>query len=206
MTSPAVNLTAYSSVELEFYFYSFSMENGEDFFVRYYNGSSYSTVATYAAGTSFTNNNFWVATVTLTSAQVNFASNARFRIQCDAGDNNDDIYIDAVTLTGFTGGLPEPGQSVTLVKPADRDRGLVGAAQDQDIVLLPNPVTDYLQIQYDGVIDEVRIISAQGTELRAYETDPDFREIHLKSIPAGVHVLLIRSGDAWIPKKFIKLD
>ena len=41
------------------------MENGEDFWLRYYNGSSWSTVATWARGTSFQNGNFYVATVTL---------------------------------------------------------------------------------------------------------------------------------------------
>lgn len=205
MTSPAVNLTGYSSVELEFYFYSFSMENGEDFFVRYYNGSTYTTVATFVAGTGFTNNNFWVATVTLTSAQANFVSNARFRIQCDAGDNNDDIYIDAVTLTGFTSTLPESGYVINRVEQDNRNgRGLIGG-QNAEVVIHPNPTSDNIQIQYEGVIEEIRIISAQGIEMLAIETDVDFHEVNLKDIPSGIYVMMIRSGDLWIPKKFMKL-
>jgi hypothetical protein len=205
MTSPVVNLTPYSSVELEFYFYSFSMENGEDFQVRYYNGSTYTTIATFVAGSGFTNNSFWVATVTLTSAQANFVSNARFRFQCDASDNNDDIYIDAVTLTGFTSTLPEPGQVISKAERDDRDERGLTDIQNTDVVILPNPATENIQIQFEGVIDEIRIISTQGIEMRAVETDVDLRKVNLKDIPSGMYILIIRSGDAWIPKKFMKL-
>ena len=59
MTSQAFNLTSYDSVEVKFYFYSYSMENGEDFWLRFYNGSSWSTVGVWARGTSFENNNYY---------------------------------------------------------------------------------------------------------------------------------------------------
>ena len=62
MTSETFNLTSYDQVEVEFYFYSYSMENGEDFWLRYYNGSSWSTVASWARGTNFNNNTFYTAT------------------------------------------------------------------------------------------------------------------------------------------------
>jgi hypothetical protein len=205
MTSPVVNLTPYSSVELEFYFYSFSMENGEDFYVRYYNGSTYTTIATFVAGSGFTNNNFWVATVTLTSAQANFVSNARFRFQCDASANNDDIYIDAVTLTGFTSTLPESGQVITKAERDERDERGLSHQQNADVVILPNPTSDNIQIQFEGVIDEIRIISMQGIEMQAVETDVDFREVNLNDMPSGIYILMIRSGNDWIPKKFMKL-
>jgi len=205
MTSPTVNLTGYSSVELEFYFYSHSMENGEDFFLRYYNGSTYTIVATFVAGAGgFTNNSFWTATVTLTSAQVNFVSNAKFRFQCDASDNNDDIYIDAVTLTAFNNTLPEPGQVISLAERDNQNGRGLESGENQEVVLHPNPATDIIRIQYDGVIDEVRIISAQGNEIRSFETGADFREVNLKDMPSGIYVLMLRTGDAWIPKKFMK--
>lgn len=204
MTSPAVDLTGYSSVELEFYFYSYSMENGEDFFVRYYNGSTYTTVATFVAGSGFTNNGFWVATVTLTSAQVNFVSNARFRFQCDASDNNDDIYIDAVTLTAFNSLLPEPGQVIAAAEQSRPDGRSLSSGDGNEVSLYPNPTSEDLHITFEGAIDEIKIISAQGAEMRGYEMGADLREVNLKEIPAGIYVLMLRSGDVWIPKKFVK--
>ncbi|HLF65035.1 MAG TPA: M12 family metallo-peptidase, partial [Saprospiraceae bacterium] len=413
MTSPAVNLTDYTSVQLAFYFYSNSMETGEDFFVQYYNGSTYTTVATFAVGYGghFSNNLFWFASVTLTSAQVNFVSNARFRIQCDGSDNNDDIYIDAVTLTAFGGNPPCPdadldgvcdsvdvcpglddtligtacddgnectendvylgapycacagtpipdcvpcnpqtasltpnplthtgtgasstnvltlpsgssdveftisninaklnggnngrfidrvnvwydsgsgaqlygtfnGDQVSTVnvsitgtvqsvwvtledgydgnsqvtqsisftqvthcsvealmqendenafigteklmaeatrssdpiqaylRPAyrhgERDKGLK-SIEGGMMTVYPNPAEDLLQIHYEGQIDEIRLISAQGLQMHAFETDADLREISLEQIPAGLYVLMMRSGETWVTKKFIKL-
>jgi hypothetical protein len=205
MTSPVVNLTGFSSVELEFYFYSFSMENGEDFWVRYYNGSTYTTVAAYAAGTSFTNNSFWVATVTLTSAQVNFVSNARFRLQCDASDNNDDIYIDAVTLTGFTSSLPEEGQKIAQIAPAEKTGRRLASDTPGELSLYPNPASDNLRIDYDGIISEIQVISATGEVMKAVEPDLEMHEISVENIPAGIYILMVRSGENWIPKKFVKL-
>ena len=55
MTLNNVDLTSYDQVEVEFFFYPNSMENGEDFWVRYNDGSGWQTVATYASGQDFTN-------------------------------------------------------------------------------------------------------------------------------------------------------
>ena len=104
MTSSSYNVSGYSSLEIEFYFYPNSMENGEDFWVRYYDGSSWNTVATYASGTNFNNNTFYVATVTVSASNYNFPTNAQFRFQCDASANADRVYIDAVTITGIGSG------------------------------------------------------------------------------------------------------
>jgi len=71
MTSATYDVSSYSSLEIEFYFYPNSMENGEDFFVRYYDGNSWNTVATYASGTSFNNNSFYSATVTVSAGEEN---------------------------------------------------------------------------------------------------------------------------------------
>ncbi len=54
MTSPTYDLAGLGSVEIKLYFYPNSMENGEDFWVRYNDGSGWQTVATYASGSSFT--------------------------------------------------------------------------------------------------------------------------------------------------------
>ena len=55
MTSPTFNLTGAAGVEINFYFRASSMETGEDFWVRYNNGSGYTTIATFTRGTSFNN-------------------------------------------------------------------------------------------------------------------------------------------------------
>jgi hypothetical protein len=46
MTSTAdVATPGYTSIVVDFYFYAVSMETGEDFWVQYYNGTAWQTVA-----------------------------------------------------------------------------------------------------------------------------------------------------------------
>ena len=61
MTSSSFNLSSYDAVEVSFYFYPNSMENGEDFWLRYHNGSSWTTVAIWARGISFENKIYYSA-------------------------------------------------------------------------------------------------------------------------------------------------
>ena len=120
------NVSGYTTQEITFFFRAESMENGEDFWVRYYNGSVWQTVATYVAGTNFVNGTFYSATVTLPKASYTFPTNARLRFQCDASDNNDDVYIDAITWRGSTGAF------------AGREgAGLVALSMDKDAMPAP---------------------------------------------------------------------
>jgi len=98
------NVTGYSELEIDFHFIAISMDNtNEDFWVQYYDGSSWLTVATFARGIDFDNGVFYHATVTLTDAQFNFPTNARLRFMCDASGNRDDVYIDVIEFRGMSG-------------------------------------------------------------------------------------------------------
>ena len=96
------NVTGYQQLEVTFDFIAVSMENNEDFWVQYYNGSSWITLAAFARGVDFDNNVFYTATVTWNNTQVNFPSNARLRFVCDASGNADDVYIDVIDWHGTT--------------------------------------------------------------------------------------------------------
>jgi hypothetical protein len=41
--------------------------------------------------------------------------------------------------------------------------------------------------------------------MKAIEADLEMLEISVENIPAGIYILMIRSGESWIPKKFVKL-
>ena len=106
MTSPTFNLTTYDSVTIEFKFKPVSFETGEDFWLRYYNGTSWSTIKTFVVNTDFVNNQVYTKTVKISSP---LSSNAQFRFQADASDDTDIAYIDAVVIRGYkTTGAPAP--------------------------------------------------------------------------------------------------
>lgn len=99
--SSSMNLTGFTQLKVQFSYYPVSFETGEDFWLRYSSngGSTWTTLKAYVVGTDFTNGVRQQATVTTNSSAVSFTNNARIRFQCDASDNNDDVFIDEVLIT-----------------------------------------------------------------------------------------------------------
>jgi len=91
------NVSGFSAQEISFYFRAESMENGEDFWVQYYDGTAWQTVAALVAGTDFNNGVFYFVDIKLTMGAYAFPTDAKLRFQCDASDKNDDVYIDTIS-------------------------------------------------------------------------------------------------------------
>lgn len=115
VTSPSLNISAYNKVDFSFFFYSQSMESGEDFFIEYRdNGSaSWTIIRTFLSGTiNFSTHTgdfqsgspgvFYAKTATIHSTSSTFSSTAQFRVRCDASGNDDQIYVDDITIEGTT--------------------------------------------------------------------------------------------------------
>ena len=209
MTKGGYDLSTYDNVEIEFYFYPNSMENGEDFWVRYNDGGGWTTVAAYAAGTSFTNNQFYVATVTLSSNQYNLSGNAQFRFQCDASSNADRIYVDGVTVTGICGGALIAGTSGQSIKqltfPNGPDNmGILGENAAEDIVLFPNPASSYLNLSTDMEILSVRVFSLNGALMKSVDTFENGYGIDVSELKPGFYFISVETADGAVNKKFVK--
>ncbi len=94
-----VHTAGYTELEISFTFMAVSMDNSsEDFWVQYYDGSTWRTVATYARTTHFNNGVFYTVTITLSENNYTFPTAMNLRFMCDASDNQDDVYIDAITI------------------------------------------------------------------------------------------------------------
>ena len=206
MTSSAYNVSPYNQLVLDFYFYATSMETGEDFWVQYYNGSSWSTVATYVSGTSFNNNGFYHATVTLTN--VTFPVNAQFRLQCDASDNTDLIYIDQVTLTGST--IPvaaqtngESGnQTCELVAISRAD---VGATEFSNyLVVYPNPAVNSISVTTAEIIIAAKIYNVNGAMVKQFGNIKNGDSLDVSNLKAGLYLVTFITEEGVITRKFIK--
>ncbi|WP_139002097.1 fibronectin type III domain-containing protein, partial [Hyunsoonleella aestuarii] len=195
MTSPTFDLSPYDEVGISFHFYANSMENGEDLWLRYNDGSGWSTIATWASGSGFTNNSFNFVSVTLNSNLVN---GAQFRIQCDAGNNGDQVFIDAVEIIGFGGSA--------AAKAGDNSKllSIPGSNNNNELfTLYPNPVkgstlnlkiTNAVQVSY-------RIINTLGKVVKVGSTS---KEIDVRNLEAGLYFIEARNGNNIVAKKFIK--
>ncbi|MDC9721619.1 MAG: DUF5011 domain-containing protein [Urechidicola sp.] len=201
MTLSSVNVSSYDQVEVDFYFYVRSMENNEDFWFRFYNGSSWTTVATWTRGIDINNNTFYNATVTLDASQYTFASNGGFRFQCDASGNNDQIYIDQVTISGINGTGRNFGNSLRDLGSPTFNKGEVDS--EFDFIMYPNPARDYLNIRLlDETNGTYRIVNLLGQTVLAGKVSNN--PIDISDLRIGVYIIEVNDGEELMIRKFIK--
>jgi hypothetical protein len=205
MTLNNIDVTPYDEIEIDFYFYANSMENGEDFWVRYHNGSSWQTVETYARGTDFQNVRFYNATVTLSSANYNFVNNAKFRFQCDASANADQIYIDQVTITGIVNASARMNATPTKFEPLELSAEAPEAQLelDEEFTIYPNPVSSQLEVRiYAEASASYQIYSVVGQLVTTGTLGT--KTIDVSNLKNGMYILQINDGDEILTKKFVK--
>ena len=218
--SPTYNLTGYKQVEVKFYFNTISFENNESIKLEYSsnNGSTYTTIATFAAantanGTKFkTNTGFYCATITMNSSAFN--STAKFRFQESASDATDKIYIDQVTVKGRTGttGTGNTATLTTAVKGLTLNSAFNNAILSysgiQDInagvQLYPNPATSQVMVSSDQLVQSIRIINTNGSLLKTITPNGKSIQVDVNSLRPGTYIMEIKSGSTTFRKKFIK--
>ncbi len=90
------DLSAYSQIEVSFWFKFKDFEDGDDFVVEFYDGANWQNVASFARGAEYDNGIYYNPTVTIDTYDF---SNAAFRFRSTAGKkdkmNIDDIVISA---------------------------------------------------------------------------------------------------------------
>ncbi|MBO3115163.1 DUF5011 domain-containing protein [Winogradskyella sp. DF17] len=198
MTLSNVDVTSFNEVEVDFYFYVLSMENGEDFWLRFFNGSQWITVQTWTRGIDINNNTFYNATVTIPASQYNFAANSGLRFQCDASGNNDQIFIDQVTITGISGSARGSNDKLEVVGYFESPE-----LAEVDMRLYPNPVKgDILNIEFPELqVFDFKIMDITGkTVLRGNSSGT----INVRTLEGGVYFIEVNDGEEIITKKFIR--
>lgn len=207
MTSPPFNLsTNATGLEIEFYFKAVGVEAGEDFWVQYRNPAGvWVTIGQIIQGVHFNNNTFYLATVTVPGFTPN--ASAKLRIQCDASDDTDQVYIDQVIITKFTGSpLIRDGvvvKPVVQAPPIPVVNNTPVAAEE--LMVYPNPVTDVLNISFQAEIQAVRMVSLDGREIAVSKEEVKDKQLNLQHLAPGMYFLWVQSGDEWYPVKFSKM-
>ncbi|MDX2283623.1 MAG: M4 family metallopeptidase [Bacteroidia bacterium] len=204
MTSPVFNASTYSQLDVQFYFQAYGMETGEDFWVRYYNGSAYQTVATFAAGTGFNNNAFYVVNLTLSNAAYTFPTNARIRIQNDASDDSDQIFVDAVTITGSNPAALLPGSGEALVSVTELSQAGIQTLPVEELLVFPNPAREVLTLQSAAPMQRIRLYTAEGKLLRTVEAGSMEHMLPLDALAPGIYLLRVETESGVLIRKFSK--
>lgn len=210
MTSDPFNLSGYSSVEVAFAFYVYSMETNEDFFLEYNSGSGWQTVGAYISGNNIANNNFYTSTVTLDGGTYNLSSSAQFRFRCDASGNADIIYIDAVVITGFSGTtlMASSGDAFTIEWKGSLDEGAGFAATEEgfeaDLWLYPSPATHLLSIATADEILSVTVYTIDSKVVIQATAEEVKNGVDVSKLSAGNYLIKVVTAEEVLHEKFMK--
>ena len=113
-----VDVTAYDDITISFWYYPRSMDNSnEDFWVQFYDGSAWHTVASYAQNVDFQNDNFYEVAqgdIIISSSSYSFSNNMQIRFVCDASGNTDFVYIDEIEIAARKTGSPSASATTLL--------------------------------------------------------------------------------------------
>ena len=200
--SPFLDLSGNSQITIEFHTYSRGMEVGENFFVEFWNGSSYEIIGDYARGTDFNNNAFFTDTIVLDASSYNFTSANRFRFRNDASVNNDQIYFDQVIISGDNVTAapvgPVANNNISRLQSFNRD-------SNSNIKIYPNPTNAMLNIDIlEGIYDEIVIFSTSGKMLYKVENNSSNLSIDVSQYASGMYFIKFVSNGIAVTKRFIK--
>ncbi|OFX88059.1 MAG: hypothetical protein A2W99_11090 [Bacteroidetes bacterium GWF2_33_16] len=195
-----VHTPGYVQIKVDFYFYAYSMETGEDFWVQYYNGSTWYTVATYKRGTDFNNSTFYSATVTIDEANYTFPTGMKIRFMCDGSDNNDDVYIDNVKISASTvrTAINTGNDLVELNKISEEANFL------KEIKLYPNPTNNELHVIIPMDNADVKVINSAGSVVKEIYFSEREKTINVADLPNGIYMIYMIGEDGPIVERFIK--
>ena len=97
-TTTPMNLSAYTSLRIQYSAFAVSMDAGEDYFVEVQlNNGTYQTVGNFVVGTGFSNNVRHNKDLTFALPAGSSAVRVRFRV--DASANDDNVYFDDVIIS-----------------------------------------------------------------------------------------------------------
>jgi hypothetical protein len=199
MTSPNYNLAPYNSVSITFKFKAEGMEAGEDFLVEYFNGTTWSTLGTFVSGTDFNNLSLYTVTVSKTAPLHN---NAKFRFKCDASENDDMVYIDAVVVTATNANIPQ-GRIITLLD-SETHIDVNHLEGERGIDVYPNPTYDIIHIRSTNAIHKVRLLSVTGAEMLSTELEGNEHSINLDGYQSGIYLVVIHDENGVTTKRVVK--
>ncbi|MBN2072152.1 MAG: PKD domain-containing protein [Candidatus Krumholzibacteriota bacterium] len=201
------NVSGYSNLEVEFWFMAVSMDRSEDFWVQYFDGSAWRTVASYTSSTDYDNGIFYNKVVQIPAGTYNYPTNAKIRFMCDASNNTDDVYIDEIEFRGYSGGAMASGAIAQVETGSDIPEAFKVCQN------YPNPFNPVTTIRFElpkeGYmrLDIFNVAGQRVANLVSRNMDAGVHEIPWNAAgqASGVYFYRIMYGDKRVTKKMILL-
>lgn len=192
LTSDPFNFVDFEEVTVDFSYYPYSMENGEDFWLQVDNGSGFQTITTWARGTDFNNNTLYNESVTITG---NFGSNVRIRFRCDASTNSDYVHLDNIVISGCTNGTSR------VITNADVNTNVFEPEESDDFTpevnysVFPNPASEAFNVSIDEEGYVARLTSIDGRVVSTRVLTFGQNRFSTQELSAGMYFLIIEGKD-----------
>lgn len=198
-----IHTAGYVQLDVEFTFQAVSMDKVEDFWLQYYDGSTWHTIEDYAVSVDYVNNQVYEVKENILESAYNFPTNMKLRFMCDASGNRDDVYVDEIRITGL---FQENAEEYIRVKSGS-DFGIgAGEPEPEALKIYPNPVDgDILNIVSGDEINEIYVYSITGVLIKVISADQETDvELNVSSFEPGIYILRVMSEEGVETQKFIK--
>lgn len=201
--SPIYDLRGFQQVKIDFAFYAYSMEGGEDFWLSYFDGIAWRQLKAYVSGVDFYNSTFYEVSFVMNASQYSFVQAGQFKFQCDASTNSDQIYIDAIQITPLTGGQRMVG-NLDKISSVGFYIGDQPEEAPADAKIYPNPSNGSVHIEANVDMQSIKVYDMNGALIKTINISSDYHNTDFSDLEIGVYLINIQTDDATISKKFIK--
>ncbi|GAB1855248.1 hypothetical protein MHTCC0001_00810 [Flavobacteriaceae bacterium MHTCC 0001] len=164
MHTSDIDATPYTSITIEFDYRTANYDSGEDFFIEISTNGGTSWSATpmlnYEYNTNFVNGTIYSnITATADNSTYTFTANTRFRFRGDSNENQERLFIDEVTITGFS--------APTTITDTDGDGVDDTVDVDDDNDGIPDCVEN--GVGASTVVSDVFTLAGSATEISSTE-------------------------------------
>ena len=175
------------------------MEKGEDFFLRYFDGTKWEKLKAYVSEEDFINGNFYEVSFTIQGLGT-LSSKSRISFQCDASTNADQVYIDAVKISGLPSSARTEPDRVTTTGHYLGYRETI-----PEVSLFPNPAAEEVHITSSEPITSVKIMDMTGKLYRMIEGMDEYRiKTNVRELESAVYLIQVQTDDAIVSKRLAK--
>lgn len=105
-TTNPFDASGYDRLEIDYWVKSRYGENGDEYYVKYFDGTTWHTVATFVYGIDFVHDDIQNRVVVLEGSQYALSNQAKILFEAAGKDNSDDLYFDQIRVTGISEAVP----------------------------------------------------------------------------------------------------
>ncbi|MFT5694823.1 MAG: poly-gamma-glutamate capsule biosynthesis protein CapA/YwtB (metallophosphatase superfamily) [Myxococcota bacterium] len=129
-TTNGFDASGYDRLEIDYWMKSRFGETGDEYYVKYFDGTTWHTVATFVLGVDFVHDDIQNRVVVVDGSQYTMSSEAKILFEAAGGDNTDDLYFDQVRVSGVAEMAPAsvPGLSAWTMMGLVASLGFFGVS------------------------------------------------------------------------------